>query len=1350
MELLNARSTQSISKFLRTTTDISEITKVINTLLDDSHCVLPNKKKFILELIANRLASDINSVNHNAGNDIAKRQKRNQMCFYDNVEIWKIIRYFLTENSVDDRQEIRLIKSIKYLDLFNIILLKQNTELLIEFINVFWIVLRRNLLQLPMYLNKNNYYFQKFLTIASNYLSLSNDQILSNSKILFTLFNYMKNNGTIDVEFNNPRLLAQTFKLKDIVKFYKDNSQFIVQFFISNNLLDKLLFASSTLSSEKHAISNENFDKLLNELIYLFIRNSITFEVDDFTKFNFSSLVKHFNFFIQDGKTKSDSVSPFSAIQLYKLILVNVIDDTKKYHGYSDLLNETLVLNLMKFKKVNIEVLLEMNIENCLLTHFSSKYLSSFYSANSSGEERSFISISKKDLISKSTKEIESLYNESDFLILDKLILLDTRRNLNNNDFDNNDKNKSNLSQFAFKILWIAFHCALPYFENMITNLINHYSKQPYAFIYLLESYKEILFMLVTDNRENKEKISLLRMSNNLLLTKLSLLSIPQMDNQISTCMSHFERTNCLDYHWAYMVFLLKYLFSNHRLLKFVNNSNHKNFLVDTLSRLTASIKVKNELYYKSIYLILNILNKEIPDFMIEFATELTSKVDLKISKKINFGFYEMSLIFMTSEHFPVHGMPNKLSNLLNHILTLKDDHENFDKFDFLNLLFVRYFTLFALINDSDLVDNLVIEFLQSFIRNTNNDIQALLNILKNPLIYENQNVGSSIVDFLVKNLSSKSNEDLSALQKILLCVPVECFDKKSKVKILDNQMANPKTFNSLIVEYLLSINPSYESKIETDPNILFSSELLQKTDEKIVLLIVNNHIRRMSLNSQSNHNHNESSWNYLLSLAQKLSDFFNQKKQESENLNHAFSLILITNDILKAIKDLHTFNERFEGLRCIYSDFLVSYLEHNSIGDKHNKDNILVQSLILKSLTGVPLSLFKRYDPDTKIRIGKPLLSLLESISSMDLKISIFAVLPFFSHFDSNCEVNFSKFSVFYLELFTKLANYGNSIDFTESNKVLLYSNMEIFLRKLSEDNFFLLYSLVLTKEHNPSETVDIGTIDLFNCLLNCLKERKSDFQHIKWKKLLVDTCSKFLCIDFNELKKTERFPEIAAKIIETFTSVITNLQFLISQYSFELILLLIYKISSCYRMVDLKLYESLVNIISKILLVYRFRLAGRYHLLIEIYKMLLLKLTVDGDDSGIFNLNEEKTELFELVNLFTRSIGNLVQPNEQAAKTLTKKKSTLVSNVNLIKRDLRTHLPNLVLFYIKTSLSSSFIFNPQIKPLLQNDFIFLIFDLLSNEEFTVMNATLDFPGRGYYKTIYENYNKFGKWKSG
>lgn len=195
-----------------------------------------------------------------------------------------------------------------------------------------------------------------------------------------------------------------------------------------------------------------------------------------------------------------------------------------------------------------------------------------------------------------------------------------------------------------------------------------------------------------------------------------------------------------------------------------------------------------------------------------------------------------------------------------------------------------------------------------------------------------------------------------------------------------------------------------------------------------------------------------------------------------------------------------------------------------------------------------------------------------------------------------------------------------------------------------------------------------------------------------------------------------------------------------LFSQYCTELLFPLCLNVALTFLNDDSSvsndtIFEQCIKLISNVMLVHRVKLSNRHHLVISLFCSLLEIVS----QSSQYHLTERSAKLL------SRLIINYCEPTNVNNTSQNINGHKLSSKITLIKQSLRKHVPILVVKFVHTSITQQFESNIR-KELIPA--LYSTFDLLSQKEMSIVSSILDVSGKQYFKSLYSEYKRIGKWR--
>ncbi|OAX82346.1 hypothetical protein ACJ72_03305 [Emergomyces africanus] len=188
--------------------------------------------------------------------------------------------------------------------------------------------------------------------------------------------------------------------------------------------------------------------------------------------------------------------------------------------------------------------------------------------------------------------------------------------------------------------------------------------------------------------------------------------------------------------------------------------------------------------------------------------------------------------------------------------------------------------------------------------------------------------------------------------------------------------------------------------------------------------------------------------------------------------------------------------------------------------------------------------------------------------------------------------------------------------------------------------------------------------------------------------------------------------------------------------------------------------IYSRICQLLGLIFGQYRQKLSGRFHLVLPVMQLLLRLLftpSSKAQKSSRFQLslppwaiNNNTSSPFlkpSYGTQYTRLLTTLCDPTVSAVQRGQRSKSGLTDNTKKVKSLAGQHLQYLVMEYAICQLRGQL--PPDMKATLMPGF-YSVLDVMSKETMRGMNAAMDSSSRAVFKTLYDDYIRFGKWNHG
>ncbi|KAK9241449.1 Urb2/Npa2 family-domain-containing protein [Lipomyces kononenkoae] len=291
---------------------------------------------------------------------------------------------------------------------------------------------------------------------------------------------------------------------------------------------------------------------------------------------------------------------------------------------------------------------------------------------------------------------------------------------------------------------------------------------------------------------------------------------------------------------------------------------------------------------------------------------------------------------------------------------------------------------------------------------------------------------------------------------------------------------------------------------------------------------------------------------------------------------------------------------------------------------------------------------------------------------------------------------------------------------------------------------------------------------IEALTCLIT-LDESRNRIAHYPF---LVKNVSLICCSLVLGLSKITS-PKLFLSILHMLESVLKEQPSLVSPFVYEQICIFMILSTSrsgppLFDEYDIDdLYLRLCSITSTLLLSFRKFLRGHHNLIIRILQNLLYALCVPRPfgasrriDKSIQNhwkraiwLSRTSACSASCALAYSRLISNLCEPPTRSGKDSGKRISedgpeapsfSLSSAAGASRRALSKHAPYLLVEYCYANLNYNF--DPEVRQALTQG-VYTLLDSLGQNELKITNAALDMAARAVFKSVYEDYLKFGKW---
>ncbi|CCE66006.1 hypothetical protein TPHA_0O00350 [Tetrapisispora phaffii CBS 4417] len=543
------------------------------------------------------------------------------------------------------------------------------------------------------------------------------------------------------------------------------------------------------------------------------------------------------------------------------------------------------------------------------------------------------------------------------------------------------------------------------------------------------------------------------------------------------------------------------------------------------------------------------------------------------------------------------------------------------------------------------------------------------------------------LVSTLVAKLASEYKNDIAI--RYLREIPIQCIQKNVRIQLIDSIGSKAKISQGdlELVNHLLQY-PTFKTKIETDIEKLY---VFTKSQSKKYDLI-NPIFERV--------------WsNYLSQMKER------SQKEFIDNM---------INMLLSNISKGHKFFE-ISFLICKISptvlvDQLQSKLIEISLTQmKKSKDDELIWNL------NCLFTIFKKSDYSISAALNKSVKDEIANIlktgfNKLNKELMSITFLIYSSVYDNDLQYLFAHY--------LKLRNLG-----IPTLKIIEGVNFAIKQDQTKNFNGFnLVFSDIINEFSNVPSDMSGFLLELFISLLDNIEK-----ENVVAVNLFQKSLSDFFTSSGRFINNKEDF----ILVLKTFEQLLLSKPWLFSQYSIELLFPICYNaavlFNDGYHSND-DIFIITTKVISKILLVHRVKLSNRNHLLNSFFCSYLELLSLNET----FGLTEASA------GPLARLISNFCEPSNISSSRSQSNKEIIDSKISMIRHSLRKDVPVLLINYIHLSINNKF------KAEIRHELIpciYSVLNLLSRQELNIVNAALDNAGKQYFRTIYQDYTKKGKW---
>lgn len=553
-------------------------------------------------------------------------------------------------------------------------------------------------------------------------------------------------------------------------------------------------------------------------------------------------------------------------------------------------------------------------------------------------------------------------------------------------------------------------------------------------------------------------------------------------------------------------------------------------------------------------------------------------------------------------------------------------------------------------------------------------------------VFFEQPKLTTSLIRFITENLPARMD--------LIASIPIVCFNKAFKKELLNGLfvlfVSNPTKETLENIQYLLG-QPTYLSILETNFDNMLKLLTVSTEESKLIAynvieIVWKNNVRQIK---------NEENQKYVNDAISKLNSYLDSMSQQIILPELEAILIILTNT-----KEVGLFENTEKGLNKLnekFTNYCINTLNNC------NTQNFITVRWLLQALVMLPpkslsfenvISCTKRLDPNI--------------LKDNSIQSTLFQLIC------KTIDFNY-KSLVYVLSLFVSLLSGRN----TE-----LYTVLKSLFQKFSKHSqlYFEVFDFFTRSIDAVPVEFNLSFAQIASIFLSTVP-KDADAHRYNSK-----------CFTFYVNASQSGNECVAMQILTSLKDLLTNQSWIFKQNLLEITLVIVktglQKLNSFAN--QEQIYILSTQIVSHILLYHRFKIATRHHLVLNVMSSLL-KYLADGTSKLSSNT--------EAASAYARLLSNLCEPSERVGD----KMSHLTTSASYFKKLLRKHLSVLLSNYIYFNLKYTFTrtVNDAIMP-----GIYSMFTVLSQNELRVVNDSLDYGGKAFYKTLYNDYKDHGKWK--
>ncbi|AGO12287.1 AaceriAEL072Wp [[Ashbya] aceris (nom. inval.)] len=566
-------------------------------------------------------------------------------------------------------------------------------------------------------------------------------------------------------------------------------------------------------------------------------------------------------------------------------------------------------------------------------------------------------------------------------------------------------------------------------------------------------------------------------------------------------------------------------------------------------------------------------------------------------------------------------------------------------------------------------------------------NIEIYSEILRCDDFFEETNIIHTLVRLLGATVEN------AACRSLLCQFPVQCISKNIRVDVINRILAQKQLLPDelQLVEHLLK-NPTFKSAIETEWKAL--AKVVSQESDKFIL------DNPLFTTVWSNHLNNIKSEQCQTFISELIESISNGMIKQFEFTTYKLAFYIVTTTP-------HTF-DKLKEMAQLYVNNVMDILKQQP----NILDNVKLSSWLMGSL----------YRIFCQFELSQPIEFLRSFLLGMSQQMKACTDPQLL-------ENRFQLYCLCYEDnLEGLLACYVVLREIGLQERGLLPAVRSAIKRKSGSDptSFNRAFFSIISSFSELSAAQAEGVVELYGLFVPLLSK-----ENITGIRLFARSVLEF----HTHSEKLLTQKKALINVLVLYKDTLVSKPWLFTQYIIESLFPLCTKLnvsmchSDCEGQEDV--FVSSTQLLSSVLLFHRYKLSNRHHLVtstICCYMGLLAE--------------SERCKLSVLAaKSLSRFVINFCEPSHSPNNST---KTSLNSRVTIAKRSLRRYLPIVLLNYVHQVISHTFkeAVRKEIAPC-----IFSIFDVLSKSELAIITSSLDNPGRVYFKNLYAEYQKLGRW---